>query len=76
MQPYYFVARKGEVKKRVMSHKGEEFIYVLEGKMKYKVGSVEYTLGSGDTIYFTSLEEHTLTPISVVVKYLAIFTNS
>jgi len=76
MQPYYFIAKKGEIKKHVLSHSGEEFIFVLEGEMKYKVGSVEYTLKPGDTIYFTSLEEHTLTPISLEVKYLAVISNS
>ncbi|GAF66896.1 putative transcriptional regulator [Bacillus sp. TS-2] len=74
MQPYYFVAKKGEVKKHVLSHNGEEFLFVLEGQMKYRVGSIEYTLGPGDSIYFTSLEEHTLTPISEEVKYLAVFS--
>ncbi|WP_100405332.1 helix-turn-helix domain-containing protein [Bacillus solitudinis] len=75
MQPYYFIAKKGEVKKHVLSHKGEEFLFVLEGQMKYKVGNTEYTLGPGDSIYFTSLEEHTLTPLSEEVRYLAIFSS-
>jgi transcriptional regulator with XRE-family HTH domain len=76
MQPYYFVAKKGEIKKHVLSHKGEEFVFVLEGEMKYRVGNVEYTLKTGDTLYFTSLEEHTLTPISDEVKYLAVIGSS
>ena len=75
MQPYYFVARKGEVKKHVFSHSGEEFVYVLEGTMKYQVGSVEYTLTAGDAVYFNSLEEHVLTPISDEVRYLGVFSE-
>ncbi|TDQ33760.1 helix-turn-helix domain-containing protein [Aureibacillus halotolerans] len=74
MQPYYFVAKKGEVKSHVFSHAGEEFIYVLEGTMNYKVGDVEYTLQPGDSVYFSSLEEHTLTPISEEVRYLGVFS--
>ncbi|TSB47037.1 helix-turn-helix domain-containing protein [Alkalicoccobacillus porphyridii] len=73
MQPYYFVAKKGEIKSHVLSHSGEEFLYVLEGEMKYRVANTEYTLTPGDTIYFTSLEEHTLTPITEEVRYLAVF---
>lgn len=76
MQPYYFVAKKNEVYNHVLSHSGEEFVFVLEGVMKYKVGDMEYTLGPGDSIYFTSLEEHTLTPISDEVKYMAIFSSN
>jgi transcriptional regulator with XRE-family HTH domain len=76
MQPYLFMAEKGEIKKRQYSHAGEEFIYVISGKMKYKVGSVEYELSAGDSVYFNSLEEHSVTPISQQVKYLAIFTES
>ncbi|XEC96203.1 helix-turn-helix domain-containing protein [Paenibacillus tarimensis] len=76
MQPYYFVAKKGEVKKHVFTHSGEEFVYVLEGSMKYKVGSIEYTLQAGDSIYFTSLEEHTLTPLSDEVRYIGVFSGS
>lgn len=76
MQPYLFRANKGEVKQHAFSHEGEEFIYMLEGRMKYKVGQIEYTLGPGDSIYFNSLEEHNLTPITDEAVYLAVFTES
>ncbi|HBC87031.1 MAG TPA: XRE family transcriptional regulator, partial [Lentisphaeria bacterium] len=54
MQPYLFVAEKGKVKSKPLSHPGEEFVYVLEGSMKYRVGAVEYTLARGDSLYFDS----------------------
>ena len=76
MQPYLFVTEKDKVKKRNFSHAGEEFIYVVSGKMKYKVGSTEYELTAGDSVYFNSLEEHSVTPITNQVKYLAIFTEN
>lgn len=75
MQPYLFHARKGDVKGHVLSHEGEEFIYMLEGTMKYRIGSVEYTLEPGDSVYFHSLEEHALTPVSDEVRYLAVFSQ-
>ena len=75
MQPYIFIAEKGGVKSQPMSHQGEEFIYVLEGEMKYRVGSVEYIMGEGDSLYFDAIDEHELIPISDKVKYLAIFTQ-
>lgn len=75
MQPFLFRAKKGEVKQHAFSHEGEEFIYMLEGRMKYKIGPIEYTLEPGDSIYFNSLEEHLLTPITEEAQYLAVFTE-
>ncbi|MCC3372276.1 helix-turn-helix domain-containing protein [Cohnella sp. REN36] len=77
MQPFLFVCRKGEDDKRKMfSHKGEEFIFILEGEMRYKVGNAEFTLRPGDSLYFDSLDKHSLVPITTEVKYLAVFSQS
>ncbi|SFL73673.1 transcriptional regulator, XRE family with cupin sensor [Paenibacillus sp. 1_12] len=77
MQPFLFVSRKDEHdSKNVYSHNGEEFIFILEGEMRYKVGNVEYTLKPGDSLYFDSVEKHLLSPITDEVKYVAVFTQS
>lgn len=74
MQPYLFVSRKKDHDSEIVhSHVGEEFIFVLEGEMQYKVGNVEYTLKSGDSLYFDSIEKHTLVPITDEIKYIAVF---
>jgi len=75
MQPYLIRANKNEIKSHAFSHNGEEFIYMLSGVMKYKIGKVEYTLHPGDSIYFNSLEDHILIPQSDTVEYLATFTD-
>jgi transcriptional regulator with XRE-family HTH domain len=75
MQPYLFTARKGEVKRQALTHEGEEFIYMLEGTMRYRVGDTTFTLRPGDTLYFDSEDEHELAPVSAEVKYLAVFTS-
>jgi transcriptional regulator with XRE-family HTH domain len=75
MQPFLFVAERGKVKPGAMAHGGEEFIYVLEGRMRYAVGDDFYTLAPGDSLYFNSEEEHDLEPITPTVKYLAVFTE-
>ncbi|MFS0722543.1 helix-turn-helix domain-containing protein [Paenibacillus sp. 1P07SE] len=75
IQPYLITARKGEVRQHGFTHEGEEFIYMLEGEMNYKVGPTQYTLYPGDSIYFNSLEEHLLYPITDEVTYIAIFTQ-
>lgn len=40
------------------SHPGEEFYYVLQGKVSFKIEDEEYTLSEGDTIHFPSQREH------------------
>jgi transcriptional regulator with XRE-family HTH domain len=73
MQPFLFVARKGEVIPHEVSHEGEEFIYVIKGQMKMQVGEVEYLLNTGDSLYFNSIQKHGLMPVSAEVTYLDIF---
>jgi transcriptional regulator with XRE-family HTH domain len=73
MQPFLFVAKKGEVKSHLLSHDGEEFIFILDGEMKMKVGDAEYTLRTGDSLYFNTIQKHGIIPVSDVVTYLDIF---
>lgn len=73
MQPFLFVARKGEVKEHHLAHEGEEFIYVLEGEMVVQVGSSESRLRAGDSIYFDSTQEHQVIPVSPAATYLNVF---
>ena len=75
MQPYLFRAHKEALDTQPMTHLGEEFIYILDGQMSYRVGSVEYTMGPGDSLYFDSTEEHLMKPITETVTYLAVFTQ-
>ena len=73
MQPFLFVAKKGEVEPHELSHEGEEFIYIIRGQMKMQVGEVEYLLKTGDSLYFNSLQKHGIMPVSDEVMYLDIF---
>jgi transcriptional regulator with XRE-family HTH domain len=73
MQPFFFVAKKGEVIPHELSHEGEEFIYVIKGQMKMQVGEVEYLLNGGDSLYFNSVLRHGIMPVSDEVMYLDIF---
>jgi len=73
MQPFLFVAKKGEVKPHEVSHEGEEFIYIIKGQMKMQIGEVEYLLNSGDSLYFNCVQKHGIMPESDEVIYLDIF---
>jgi len=75
MQPVLVRARKGRMRKGAMNHPGEEWIHVLKGRMRYRVGAAEYVLGPGDSLYFDAEEDHDLEPLSDGVEYLAVFTG-
>ncbi|MDR2176630.1 MAG: cupin domain-containing protein [Treponema sp.] len=43
-------------------HEGEEFIYVLAGKLRVEYGDDSYSLSAGDSIYYDSIVPHRLSP--------------
>lgn len=73
MQPFLFVAKKGSVKPHEVSHEGEEFIYIIRGQLKMRVGEIEHHLRTGDSLYFSSLQKHGIMPVTKEVMYLDIF---
>ena len=74
-QPFLFEVRRDEIKSQAASHRGEEFLYMLDGEMRCRVDSVEYILRPGDSLYFDSENEHDLTLLSETVRYLAVFSE-
>lgn len=43
---------------RLSAHEGEEFIYVLSGKIEISYGKERYLLSEGDSIYYDSVVDH------------------
>lgn len=41
-----------------MPHEGQEFGYVIEGKIEVCVGNKKYTCKTGETFYFTTTKNH------------------
>ena len=58
-----------------VSHEGEEFLFVLEGELEYKLENEIITLKKGDSLYFDSKTPHAfcgrghVKPRAVVVLY-------
>jgi len=75
MEPTLIELRKGKVSAGSLKHGGEEFLYVLEGEMRYRVGKVTYALGPGDTLYFDAEEAHDFEAVSKTVRYLCVFVQ-
>jgi len=42
------------------AHAGQEFNYVLSGKLEFRQGEAVYALGEGDSLYFDSSVPHTM----------------
>ena len=59
MEPHLFYIEPGSGSEEFYCHKGEEFIYVISGKLKVFIeANVEYELRPGDSLYFESTRPH------------------
>lgn len=58
------------------SHEGEEFHYVIEGRLKVILEEHEYILGPGDSIYFDSSRPHQLHALGGPARVMAVLYNS
>ena len=57
-EPFLLTIRPGDPAGR-FQHGGEEFIYMLAGRMEFTVGDERFTLRAGDSLYFDPANEHT-----------------
>jgi transcriptional regulator with XRE-family HTH domain len=55
-----------------VTHSGQEFNYVVEGKVKVNVGKREYELAAGDSIYFDARIPHGQSAIDGPAQFLTI----
>ncbi|AXV36856.1 MAG: XRE family transcriptional regulator [Methanobacteriaceae archaeon] len=45
---------------KLSSHEGEEFVYIMDGKIEILYGTERYLLSKGDSIYYDSIIPHDL----------------
>jgi transcriptional regulator with XRE-family HTH domain len=57
MEPF-IVDIEGDAKQSKSTHEGEEFIYVLSGRLSLEYGANSYTLEAGDSVYYDSIVPH------------------
>ena len=58
MEPFLMTLAPSEIEDERSSHGGQEFIFVLEGKMEVRLGDETYVLEEGDSIYYDSNVPH------------------
>lgn len=56
------------------AHPGQEFNYLLAGKMRFCIGDKTFILEAGDSVIFDSSEPHSLEALDGDVKFLAVIT--
>ncbi|MDR0876483.1 MAG: cupin domain-containing protein [Treponema sp.] len=57
MEPF-IVDIQPEAEQEKSTHEGEEFIYVLSGKLSLEYGMDAHTLNQGDSVYYDSIVPH------------------
>lgn len=73
MDPFVLAIPSGEAREP-MSHEGEEFLIVLEGRVNFDYGDQEFQLKTGDSLYFDSEEPHRLAnPYAKAARVLCVF---
>lgn len=73
VEPYLITLRENAEPYTGFAHSGTEFIYMLEGKLTYRHGSVSYEMNPGDSLLFDSGALHGPERMDTVAsKYLSI----
>jgi len=57
MEPF-IVTIEADARQEKSTHEGEEFIYVMEGKLALEYGMDKDTLNAGDSVYYDSIVPH------------------
>ena len=52
MEPFILTLPPRPKRRTPFQHEGQEILYVLEGKMRFRHGSDEYIVNQGDCVYF------------------------
>lgn len=70
------VEPKTEDKPTLHAHTGQEFNYLLSGRMRIYLGEIEYVLEAGDSIYFDSSVPHAMRAMDgQPTQFLAVVIN-
>ena len=61
MEPYYIeISPEGAEDQTLSTHQGEEFIIVVQGRIKLIYGTETHVLEPGDSVYYNSIVPHYL----------------
>ncbi len=76
MEPLLLRVPAGTARKEALKHDGEEFLYVLSGRVELEYGGEVHPLHSGDSAYFDGRVEHRLVNSGVTsAEVLSVFAG-
>ena len=58
MEPFLVTLEPADTEEERSAHDGQEFIFVLQGKMEVRLGEEVHILEPGDAIYYDSTVPH------------------
>lgn len=57
-EPFLVTVEPNDKTPTLHGHEGQEFNYMISGKMKFFIGDISYELETGDSVYFDSSVPH------------------
>lgn len=75
MEPLLVVIEPNDAAPALVVHGGQEFNYVLEGKMRVTLGKHAYELCAGDCIYFDPQLPHAQSAVGAPAKFITIINE-
>lgn len=72
-EPFFVVSMSGKEDGKLHTHSGQEFNFVLAGRMEFKIGELSYELNKGDSVYFNANIPHGIKVLGdKPVKFIAV----
>ncbi|MDR0768439.1 MAG: XRE family transcriptional regulator [Dysgonamonadaceae bacterium] len=76
MEPFEVTVEPNDREIHLNSHEGEEFNYILEGRLLFRINNKDLILNPGDSIYFDSSGLHGMKALdNKQVKFLAMINK-
>lgn len=75
MEPMVVQLMPEDERPALVSHSGQEFNFVLDGKVCVTIGSKDIVLEKGDCIYFDPLIPHGQSAVDEAATFLTVITN-
>lgn len=75
MEPMLVTLAKEDTEPALVMHPGQEFNFVLEGRMKITIGQNIFVLEPGDSIYFDPTQPHGQAAVDRTTKFLTVINE-
>lgn len=75
-EPFLLTVRPGD-RRGIFRHAGEEFIYMLSGRMRMRLGEDAVVLEAGDALYFDPNQDHSCEALDrKAARFLCVFLSA